>query len=158
MRRRAGQTDPLRHTADRRDELVHLVPHEQTAIPGFGALTVFDLNGAGIFLHFRQSMDDFVPSEIAAGYLQDDIFEKTRTQEARRAAPLAGADPHRHVELLVEIAHPQLKALPHVWGKRPEGHAADHERIDLADRRGPPIFRHEFQALLRRQNPPQKRA
>ncbi len=103
-------------------------------------------------------MNDFVPPEIAAGNLQNDIFEKPRPQQARRAAALTGADAHRHVEFLVEIGHPQLKAFPHVGRKRPEGHAADHERIDLPNRWDPPVFRHELEALLRRQHPPQKRA
>ena len=46
MGRRAGQADADRNPPDGGDEPVDLVPHEQSAVAGFGALAVFDFNGA----------------------------------------------------------------------------------------------------------------
>jgi hypothetical protein len=84
---RAGQADPRGHAADGGDKLVDLVPHEQAAVAGLGPLAVFDLDGAGIFLHLRNGVNDLVPAEIAAGDLQDHVFEKRAAQQARRAPP-----------------------------------------------------------------------
>ena len=78
MRGRAGQTDALRHAADRGDEFVDFIPHQQATVAGLGSLAVFDFNGAWIFLHLGQAVDNFIPAEIAAGDLQDDIFDEAR--------------------------------------------------------------------------------
>jgi hypothetical protein len=51
-------------------KLIDLMPHQQAAVAGLGPLAVFDLDGAGILLHLRQGVNDFVPAEIAAGDLQ----------------------------------------------------------------------------------------
>ena len=135
-----GRDTPWGHAANGRDELVDLVPHEQAAVAGLGTLAVLDLDGAGVFLHLGNGVDDLVPAEIAGRDLENDVLEEAGAQQARRTAALARAHAHRHVQLLVEVGHAHLDAFPHVRGKRAEGHAADNQRVNLADRRLPAVL------------------
>jgi len=158
VRGRAGQTDALRHAADRRDELVDLVPHQKAAVAGLRALAVLDFNRARVLLHLGQGVDDFVPAEIAAGDLQNHVFQKARLEQTGRTAAFAGADADRQAQLFVEVRHAHLQAFPHIGRKSAEGHRADDERINLAHRRHPALLPVDLQHFLRRQHPAQKRA
>ena len=158
MGRGAGQAHARGHAADCGDELVHLVPHQQAAVAGLGALAVLDLNGAGIFLHLGDGVDDLVPAEVAAGDLQDDIFEETGAEQPRGATTLTGAHAHRHVHLLVQVGHAHLQAFPHVGGERAEGHAADQQGVDLANGRYPVVLLEVLEAFLGGTDAPQQGA
>ncbi len=76
MRGRTGETHPRRNTPDGGDEIVDLVPHQQTTIAGLGPLAVLDFHRTGIFLHFRQSMDNLVPAEVSTGNLQNGVLQE----------------------------------------------------------------------------------
>ena len=149
----AGQADTGGNPANGGDQLVHLVPHEKATVAGFRPLSVLDLDGTGVLLHLRQGMDDLVPTEIAAGDLEDDVFQEPGAQQSRRAAAFPRADPHGHVQLLVQVGHAHLQALPHVGGKGAEGHAADDEGIDFPDRWNPAVIAGRSDQLLRGENP-----
>ena len=151
-----GRLTPVRHAADRGDQLVHLVPHQKPAVAGLGPLAVLDLDRAGVLLHLRQGVDDLVPAEVAAGDLEDDVLQEPRPEEPGRAAALAGAEADRHPHLLVQVGHPHLEPLPHRRGEGPEGHAAQDERVDLPDRRDPSPFPVDPEGLLGRQDPAQE--
>ncbi len=154
----AGQRHARGHPANGGDELVDLVPHQQTAVAGLGALAVLDLDGAGVFLHLRDGMQDFVPPEVAGGNLQDDVLEEARAQQARRAAALAGAHAHGHAQFLVQVGNAHLQAFPHVGGQRAERHGADDQRVDFAHRGHPAVFLEGLQALFGRQHTAQQSA
>jgi len=156
VRRRAGKADALRDAANRGNQPVDLVPHQKTAVTGLRPLSVLDFNGAGVFLHLRQVVDDFIPAEIAAGDLQDDVFQKARLEQPGRAAALAGADTDRHAHLLVQIRHAHLQTFPHVRGERAKRHAADDHRINLANGRHPAVFTAGLEHPLRRQDSSQQ--
>ncbi len=74
MGRGARQVDTGGHASNSRNQLVDLVPHQQTAVTGFGPLAIFDLNGTGIFLHLRDGVNDFIPAKIPARNLQNHIL------------------------------------------------------------------------------------
>ncbi len=156
MRGRAGQTDAREAPRGCGDELVDLVPHQQTAVAGLGPLAVLDLDGAGVFLHLGQGVDDLIPAEISAGDLQDHVFQEAGPQQPRRAAAFAGAETDRHAQLFVQIGHPHLQTLPHGGGEGAEGHAADDQRVDFPDRRDPAVLPADLERLFRRQDTPQQ--
>jgi hypothetical protein len=76
----------------------------------------------------------------------------------RRAAALAGAHPHGHAQLLVEVGDPHLQPLPHGGRKGPEGHAADQKGIYLPHGRDPSVLSREEQGLFGGQDPSQQGA
>jgi len=101
-------------------------------------------------------VDDLIPAEIAAGYLEDDVLQETGAQEPGRAATLAGADPDGHAPLLVQVGHPHLEAFPHVRRQGAEGHAADDQGVDLPHRGCPALFTRGLDQFLRREDPAQE--
>ena len=158
MRRRAGQAYSGRDATDGRDQLVDLVPHQESAIARLGTLSVFNLDGAGVLFHFRQGVDDLVPAEIAAGDLKDDILQKPGAQKPRRAAALSRGHDDGHLFHLVEVGDTHLQPFPHVGGKGAEGHTADDEGVDLPYRRHPAVFPLGPEQVFRRKNPAQQGA
>ena len=71
-----GQINSLGHAAQPGNELTHLEPHQQAAIAGLGPLAVLDFNGRRVTLHLGDGADDFIPTKVARGNLQDDVLKK----------------------------------------------------------------------------------
>ena len=71
---RTRQVDAGGHSPDGGNQLIDFVPHQQSAVSGFGTLPIFDLDGTGILFHVRDGMNNLIPAKIAAGDLQDDVF------------------------------------------------------------------------------------
>jgi len=105
MHRRRGQVDPFGNTTQAGDQLADLEPHQQTAVAGLSSLAVLDLDGGRIALHLGNGADDLVPTEVAGGDLEDDIFEEGTPQHPRRTAALSGSHDHRDTKNLIAVSH-----------------------------------------------------
>jgi len=120
MGRWTGQVDTGGNPPNGRNELIDLVPHEESTVSRFRSLAILDFNGTRIFFHFGYGMDNFIPSEIATGNLQYDVFQEPAPEQPRRAPALAGGHSHRHAEFFVQIGDSHLKSFPHGGRKRTE--------------------------------------
>ncbi len=153
MDRRRRQINSLGYAAHTGDEFGDLEPHQQTTVTGLGTLPVFDFNGGGIALHFRNGTNNFIPAEIARGNLQDDIFQERTLQDPGRTSAFTGRHNNGNPEHLITVGNTLQQSQPHIGRKRPKGHRSYDKGEDIPGRRYPFTGGLAAQIFFRRQHP-----